>query len=209
MPSLYFTPTSCGAASFIAAKRGGIEWDRTEIVDLATHTLLGSGKDFYSVNPKGNVPTISLEDGDLLNENVGTLYWIGKNSTKNNLLGEKATDEFKVVNLLGYVASEVHKAFGPFFAGPDEEERKKLTQNLNKKLEFVEKELLEDGKKKFLVGESFTVADSYLYIVLTWAGYLKLELPEKLKAYRDNIGELSFVKEAHAAMSKIAEDAKA
>jgi hypothetical protein len=71
---LYYTPTSCGAASFIAATLGGLVFD-SEQVDLATHRTQ-SGADFYTINPHGNVPTIVLPDGSILNENVAVLTYI-------------------------------------------------------------------------------------------------------------------------------------
>lgn len=74
MPKLYYTPTSCGAASFIAAHIAGVKLD-TERVDLPSHKT-ESGVDFYSINPKGNVPTLVLDDGIVLNEGASVLQWI-------------------------------------------------------------------------------------------------------------------------------------
>lgn len=71
---LYYTPTSCGAASFISAFTAGVKLD-SEVVDLRSHKT-ASGIDFYSINPKGNVPTIITETGTLLNENIATLLYI-------------------------------------------------------------------------------------------------------------------------------------
>jgi len=75
MPKLYYTTTSCGAASFIAASTIGLALE-CETVDLSSHKT-ASGADFYQVNPKGNVPTIVLDDGTVLNEGAATLAWIG------------------------------------------------------------------------------------------------------------------------------------
>lgn len=74
MPKLYYTSTSCGAANFISAFVAGVRLE-TEQVTLATHTT-ASGADFYTINPKGNVPAIVLDDGTVLNENAATLQWI-------------------------------------------------------------------------------------------------------------------------------------
>jgi glutathione S-transferase len=71
---LYYTPTSCGAVSFITAVTNGLRLD-TEIVDLATHKT-ASGADFYAINPKGNVPALVLGDGTVLNENVAVLSYL-------------------------------------------------------------------------------------------------------------------------------------
>ena len=74
MAKLYYSPTSCGAASFIAAFVAGVHMD-CEQVDFQTH-LTASGADFYAINPKGNIPCIILEDGTILNEGAATLQYI-------------------------------------------------------------------------------------------------------------------------------------
>ena len=74
MTKLYYTPTSCGAASFIAAVAAGIHID-TEVVDIGTHKT-ASGEDYYKINPKGNVPGLVLDDGTVLNEGSAVLQWI-------------------------------------------------------------------------------------------------------------------------------------
>jgi glutathione S-transferase len=74
MPKLYYTPTSCGAASFIAAFAAGVNLE-TEQVDLRSHQTT-SGKDYYAINPKGNVPGLVLEDGTVLNEGAAVLQYI-------------------------------------------------------------------------------------------------------------------------------------
>lgn len=207
MPSLYFTTSSCGAASYIAAKRGGVKWDKAQIVDLPTHKVIETGEDFYKINPKGNVPTIVLEDGSLLNENVGTLYWIAKNSKQNNLLGKNLIEECHVVNMLGYLTSEIHKAvFAGLWSRPSDEEKERLVKKLHANLEYLANNYL--SGRKYLVGNDFTVADAYLYIMLTWPQYLQVQLPQRAQEYKDFIGSLAFVKEAHAEMQNLMEKQK-
>lgn len=166
MPKLYFTPTSCGAATFIASKKGGIKFDETNVVSFPEHKLLKDGSDFYAINPKGNVPALLLDDGTLLNENTGTLYWVGKTGS-GNLLGHNMKEEVDTVNMLGFLASEVHKAFAPLFSAKDEESKKQYKERLFKQLQFIEDIYLNE-EKEYLVGDSFTVADSYLYVMLHW-----------------------------------------
>lgn len=203
MAKLYFTPTSCGAASFIAAKVGGVKFNESNVVSLSDHKLVKNGKDFYSVNPKGNVPAIELDDGTIINENTGSLYWIAKQS--NNLLGTSITEEFEVMNALGYLASEVHPAFGPLFAvGKDEKKKIKLVEALFNKLEYVEKTYLSNGNK-YLVGDTFTIADCYLYAMLYWPQYLGVDISKfsKLLSYRTRISQLEKVKQSHAEMNQL------
>ena len=208
MATVYFTPTSCGAATFISAKVGGVEFKEANVVSLAEHKLLKNGKDFREVNPKGNVPTIVLEDGTLLNENVGTLHWVGKNGK--DLLGRNAAEEALIVNALGYLASEVHQSFGPLFYYKGEPEgRKPLEEKLFKKLEYLEKNYFANDEK-YLVGESFSVADAYLYVMLYWPGFLKIDISKfiKLSAFKERVAALEKVKAAHAEMQKLEEEQK-
>lgn len=209
MTTIYFTPTSCGAATFISAKGAGVEFKEANVVSLADHTLVKNGEDYKKINPKGNVPALVLEDGTLLNENVGTLYWVGKNGK--NVLGKDAVEETLVVNTLGYLASEVHQSFGPlFYYKGDDEGKKPLVEKLLKKLEYLEANYF-DEDKKFLVGDAFTVADAYLYIMLHWPAYVSVDISKfaNLEAYKKRVAAIDFVKEAHAEMEKLKNEQEA
>eukprot|EP00122_Pirum_gemmata_P003613 Pgem_evm1s3267 len=210
MASLYFTTTSCGAANFIAAYKGKVEWKNAKVVDIGSHKVVETGEDFYKINSLGNVPAIVLEDGTLLNENVGTLNYIG---TKGDLLGKTESEKFQTVNALGYLASEYHKSYLPVFMGKnDSEEKKKANiENVAKKAAFVATNFLKDDGNNYLVGDSFTVADSYFYIIISWAKFLGFfdQYSETVQKYYQRISELDFVKEAHAEMKKIEDEQKA
>ncbi len=202
---LYYTPTSCGAASYIAAHAAGLKFD-SEVVDIRTH-LTASGQDFYKINPKGNVPTLVLADGSVLNEGAATLQYIADQNPESKLAPKWGTNErYHLINHLNYIASEVHASFGPLFNPTlSEEAREAATKKLYTKFDFLEKNVLRDGKS-FLLGDNFTVADSYLYITLTWTPYVKVNLDNhpKLKAYFAGIGALKVVQEAHEIMNKAA-----
>jgi len=75
MPKLYYTPTSCGAGCFITARASGLNFE-AEQVNLGTHTTAVGNVDFYTINPKGNVPCIVLDDGSVLNENIACLTYL-------------------------------------------------------------------------------------------------------------------------------------
>lgn len=206
MAHLYFTKDSCGAASYIAAKRGGVKFDSYNLVDLESHTLLRSGEDFYVINPKGNVPTIKFESGQVLNENVGTLYWIGKNAVQNDMLGKTADDEYAVVNLLSFIATEVHTVFHFLFAKKEDADFTKfMLEELAKKLEYLTGHYLEQGDNDYLIGRGFTVADAYLYIVLTWTKYVGVDISEfqVIAGYFQRVSKLPFIKEAHQEMQNM------
>eukprot|EP01124_Arcella_intermedia_P001478 TRINITY_DN1080_c0_g1_i2.p2 TRINITY_DN1080_c0_g1~~TRINITY_DN1080_c0_g1_i2.p2 ORF type:complete len:208 (-),score=76.87 TRINITY_DN1080_c0_g1_i2:30-653(-) len=197
MAKLYYTPTSCGAASFIAAFVGGVNL-QTEQVDIRTHKT-SSEDDYYAINPKGNVPALVLSDGTLLNEGASVLQYIA-DQVPGTVAGENGTVErYLVQNALNYIASEVHPNIGGLFTpGLSEEIQNFLKGRAAKKLEYLENTLI--GDKEFLVGNKFSIADSYLYIVLSWTGYVGIDLSvhPKVKSFYERIGALPKVKEAHA-----------
>lgn len=197
---LFYTPTSCGAASFIAAYTAGLKLPCEE-VNLKTHKT-ASGVDFYAINPKGNVPAIVLSDGSVvLNENAACLQWIADQlpGTIAPLAGTSA--HYELLGALSYISSEYHATIGGLFAPGSKDVHDHFREKLAKKLKYIESTLV--GNKSFVVGKSFTIADAYLYICLTWAPYVKLDLSPypNTKAYLERIGGLDNVKAAHARMA--------
>jgi len=172
---LYYTSTSCGVASFIAAHKAGLNID-TEQVDIKTHKT-DSGADFYAVNPKGNVPTIVLPDGTVLNENVATLSWIADQNLSAGLAPAQGTVERNLVtNTLAWIASELHPAIGGLFAPSLPEDVKTFIKARGtKQLTYLDKTLL-GNNHQFLVGSGLTVADLYAHIVVGWTAYTGVDL---------------------------------
>ncbi|KAJ3270795.1 hypothetical protein HDV01_007417 [Terramyces sp. JEL0728] len=207
---LYFTATSCGAASYISAKKAGLIGTKViaNLVDIREHKVkTGALKDsdFYKVNPKGNVPTLVLEDGTVLNENAAVLQRIADLAPAGTLAPANGTNaRYLVQSKLSYIGTEVHTSFGPLFNPATPAEVKTWSQTkLATKLDYLNK--VELAGKKFIVGDSFTVADAYLYIVLSWSGYLQVDLSKypEVERYFKGIADLDFVKEAHAEMNKL------
>jgi glutathione S-transferase len=198
---LYYTPTSCGAANFLAASIGGLEFD-SEVVDLPTHKTK-SGADFYSINPKGNVPTIVFADGSVLNENVATLTYLA-DAGKAHLAPKEGTPErYAYLNHVGFVATELHKGVGALFNSKLTEEAKTAAKaNARKKIDYLVT-LLDGGKKPFLNGKTLSAADLYAYIVLSWTGFLGLELPAAAQTYFDGIKANEAVQAGHAAIAAL------
>jgi len=213
MTKLYYTSTSCGAASFIAARVAGVTID-VEQVDIGTH-VTASGADYYSINPKGNVPCLVLDDGTVLNEGAAVLQYIA-DQAPGTVAAENGTSErYLIQNALNYVASEVHASFGPLFGPLSEEAKAAQIVKLGTKFSFIEKNLLgndvkiavRDGEMTvpglFLVGGKFSIADSYLYIVLSWPQYVGVDMTgyPLLQAYSAGIAALPKVVAAHALMA--------
>jgi glutathione S-transferase len=225
MPKLYYTATSCGAASFIAAYTAGLSFE-CELVDLATHKT-ASGADFYAINPKGNVPALVLEDGTVINENIAVhqyivdhvsylcappfkFRWLYSTDTLLLLfffiqapasikLGPSSPEKkYSYIANQSYIASEVHSSIGSLFYPNSDEVKGALKQKALKKIEYLNDVFLKD---KTYVNEShFTVSDAYLYIVLSWTGYVGIDLSPypTVTAYQNFIGSLNNVTEAHA-----------
>ncbi|KAJ3023378.1 UNVERIFIED_CONTAM: hypothetical protein HDU68_008644 [Siphonaria sp. JEL0065] len=207
--TLYYTATSCGAASFISAHRAGILGTKLHAyqADIRAHKVLtgpNAGGDFYKINPKGNVPTIVLEDGTVLNENAATLQWIVDNA--NTSVGPKngTSARYLLQSKLSYISSEVHASYGPLFnPALKEETRAWVVEKLNTKLKYLNDVEFADNRK-FWIGNDFSVADAYLYIVLSWSGYVKVDLTAypKVQAWWNGIAAEEHVKAAHALIAK-------
>ena len=201
MFKLYYTPTSCGAANFLAATIGGLTFD-SEIVDLATHKTQ-SGTDFYSINPKGNVPTIVLSDGSILNENVATLTYLADQGNASLAPKEGTPERYQYLNHLAFVSTELHKGVGALFdPSLSPEARDVAKASANKKIEQL-MVLLDGGKKKYLNGKTLSAADLYAYIVLSWAGFLGIDLSPHAKVYFDYIKANQHVQKGHAVISAL------
>jgi glutathione S-transferase len=195
---LYYTPTSCGAANFLAASIGGLQFE-SETVDLPTHKTK-SGIDFYTINPKGNVPTIVLPDGKILNENVATLTYLADAGNAGLAPREGTPERYEFLNHLAFVATELHKGVGALFNPGLSPEGAKA--NALKKIDHLVG-LLDGGKKSFLNGKSLSAADLYAYIVLSWSGYLGITLPAAAQAYFDGIKANEAVQKGHAAIAAL------
>lgn len=206
MVKLYYTPTSCGASSFICAHISNLNFD-CEVVDLMTHKT-ESGLDFYKINPKGNVPCIVLDNGDILNENITCLEYIADISSNKYQLAPlcQTIERYKLSQILSFIASELHATIGLLFNPASREGtiREFVINNLDRKMKYLEKYLLNDNKQ-YVFGNYFTIADSYLHIVLSWTGYVGVDLNkyQVAKNYYDNICNLEEVKKAKKRMAMV------
>jgi glutathione S-transferase len=219
MPKLYYTPTSCGAASFIAAVAAGIHVN-VEQADIRTHKT-SSGEDFYKINPKGNVPTLVLDDGTVLNEGSAVLQWIA-DQVRHNLFGSQhlltcincpiqapgkiaadygTSERYLTQVALNYIASEVHNNFGPLFGQLSAENKQAQIAKIDKKFQYISEHMLND--KEFLAGHRFSIADSYLYVVLSWGPYVGVDISKYpvIQAYFDRVKALPSVTRAHEMMA--------
>jgi glutathione S-transferase len=192
---LYYFPSACSQASNISLREAGLKF---ELVRVDRHTKKAAdGLDFMTVNPKGYVPALTLDSGETLTENATVLQYIADQAPAAKLAPPAGTMErYRLMEWLSFINSEVHKSFSPMFVkDAPEAVRAHALSVLSKRLDYVQRAL---GSKTFLMGEQFTVADAYLYTVLSWAPFVKLDLGKwpELKRYVDRIHARPHVLEA-------------
>ena len=159
---LYYSPGACSQASHIILHEAGIEHS-SEAVDLRTKRT-ASGGDYWAVNPKGSVPAILLDSGEVLTENGAVLQFLGDQAPASGLLPTEGIGRYRVIEWLAYLGSEVHKSFGPLFNPASSDEVKASAREMvAKKFDFLEQSL--EGRD-YLAGPSMTVADPYLFAML-------------------------------------------
>ena len=170
---LFLKPGSCSLASHIVLEEIGRPYD-TETVDLAKK-LTASGADFWAINPKGYVPALLLDDGDLLTEGPAILQYLADLAPELQLApanGSKA--RYQLQSWLTFIGTEVHKNFSPFFNPAATPEMKDLARaNLQRRMGYVNDQL---AGRDFLMGDTFSVADAYLFTVVGWAKFVQLDL---------------------------------
>lgn len=193
---LYFSPGACSLAANIALREAGI---RFEMAKVDKRTKRVDGVEFTTINPKGYVPTLGLDDGQVLTENVVVLQYIADLNPAAKLAPPAGTmARYRVQEWLSFINSEVHKAFSPLFSLEAPEEVKTYSRNyLAKRLSYLEGAL---GDNKYLMGgDQFTIADAYLFTVLRWGAYVGVDIGSKLQSYADGIGVRPHVMEAMTA----------
>ena len=193
--TLYYSPASCGAASFIAAEYAGLKFD-SEVVDLKAHKT-SSGKDFYQINSKGNVPALVTSKG-LLSEGPAVLQFIADQAPESKLAPAFGTFErYQLIDTFNYIGNEVHKAYGPLFNPSwDDATKQKFKDIIYSKLDYLEKHSI--GQDPFLNPQQPTIAAIYLFVVLSWSQYVGVSLDKysKLKQFSEQLAANSKIKAA-------------
>ncbi|MGE5475885.1 MAG: glutathione transferase GstA [Bacteroidales bacterium] len=175
---LYYFPGACSLAPHILAEEAGIALELVKVDittgDITTGDIVNGGK-FAEVNPKGYVPALRLDDGQLLTEVMVILQYLGDLAPASGLVpvaGSMA--RYRLQEWLCFIATEVHKGFGPLWA-PDIPEtiRQGALGRLAKRFAWMDAQL---AARPYLLGNEFSAADCYAFTVLNWAAYLKVDL---------------------------------
>jgi glutathione S-transferase len=193
---LYYSPGACSLHPQITLREAGVPFEM-ERVSLSSHRL-HDGTDYYTVNPKGYVPALRLDDGSLLTEGAVIDQYVADLRPDKNLIPAAGTKErYRVLEWLNFIAAEVHKSFSPLF-GKDEAAKEAPRARLAKRFDFVQASL---ASRPYLTGETFTVADAYLFNMLRWTAVTGIDLGKwpGLKAFFERVEQRPAVQAALAA----------
>jgi glutathione S-transferase len=192
---LYFSPGACSLSPHIALREAGIAFD-LEKVDLAAKKT-ASGADYKAINPKGYVPALQLDGGEVLTEAAVIVQYIADQKPEAKLAPAAGTlARVHLQEALNFIATEIHKGFSPLWKPTTPDAYKQIVKdNLAARFDLIEARL---AKQPFFAGESFTVADGYLFTVLNWANFLKLDMGKwpNIQAYMGRIAQRPKVQEA-------------
>ena len=198
---LYSHPGSCSSAAHMALIESKQDFELIKI-NLFGDRNLADGRNYNDINPKGSVPLLELDNGELLTEISAILQYIADQNPEAELAPVNGSMErVRLQEWLSYLNSELHMTLGLFFNPALEGAMRDMAnERLAKRLGFIDKHL---SSNEYLVGGRFSVADVYLHIILTWPAMLEMDISEhkNLSAYQARMSERPSAKDVKAAMS--------
>jgi glutathione S-transferase len=192
---LYYSPGACSLSPHIALLEAGLPYDLVK-VDVRAKKL-ENGDDYYKINPKGQVPALGLDNGEVMTEGPVIVQMIADQAAAKNLAPARdSAERYKLQEWLNFTTTELHKNFSPLFnpAIPDEV-KTFFKDRIMGKFKYADEKL---AGRDYLMGKQFTVADGYLYTMLRWADGNKMDLSAfpNLMAFKDRVGARPKVQEA-------------
>ena len=192
---LYYSPGACSLSPHIALKESGLAFEAIA-APTKTHQL-PDGTDYYTINPLGYVPLLVLDDGTQLREGQVIVQYVADQVPAKQLAPANGTfARYKLQEWLSFIGTELHKGFSPLFNAAMPEEAKTLAKTrLISRLTWVDGEL---AGKSYLMGDTFTVADGYLFVVAGWSKHVGVDISglANLGAFMARVGERPAVQEA-------------
>ena len=191
---LYFAPGTCSLHPHIALLEAGQSFDLVR-VDTRAHKTQ-DGTDYYTINPKGYVPALELDDGSVLTEGAVISQYVADRKPESKLAPPAGTmDRYRLQEWLNFIASEIHKSFGVLFGNAPDEFKKQVRARIGGRFDLVSRTL---ESSPYLLGSAFTVADAYLYNMLRWTRHTGIELGKwpALTAFFARVDERPSVKKA-------------
>lgn len=200
---LYYAPAACSLAPHIVLREASLTFDLAK-VDTARH-VDAAGGDFYALNPKGQVPVLELDDGTRLTEGPVIAQYIADRAGAVELMPAAGTlERYRVMEWQNYITSELHKSFTPLFHDDvDAAAKRALAGVLRRKLVWLDGQL---AGRPYLTSDAFTAADAYLFVVLGWARFVKLDIADlsHLQAFMVRVADRPAVREAMRAEGLLA-----
>src|SRR4029077_3739602 len=192
---LYFAPGACSLSPHIVLQEAGIAAEVEQVDNQEKKTK--SGTDYWTINPKGQVPALQLDSGEMLTEGPVIVQYLADQKPGSGLVPPAGSIErYRVQEWLNFITSELHKSFGPIFRPPTRNAYKTISkENLGKRFDWLDKQL---AGKQYLMGDKFTVADAYLFTVLRWSPRVNLDTSKwpNITAYMDRVAARPKVQEA-------------
>lgn len=190
---LYYSPGACSLSPHIVLREAGLAFEAV-LASTKTHKLQ-DGTDYYGINPLGYVPLLELDDGTRLREGPAIVQYIADQVPTRNLAPANGTlPRYRLQEWLTFIGTEIHKTFSPLFNPNLADEAKQVFRDkLAQRFQWIDAQLAD---KPYLMGDSFSVADAYLFTVSGWSVPMKIDLPANLRAYRERVLARPAVQEA-------------
>jgi glutathione S-transferase len=192
---LYFSPGACSLAPHIVLQEAGLDFSLERVDIRARRTAAGA--DFLAINPKGYVPALALKDGTVLTEGPAIVQFVADLAPERQLVPANGTlERYQLIEWLNFISTELHKGFSPLFRPASTDDVKDAARAaLQNRLGWVAERL---AGRDYLMGSQFTVADAYLFTVLSWAGHVGFDLAPwpLLTAYSQRVAARPAVQQA-------------
>jgi len=195
---LFYSPGACSLSPHIVAREAGIEL-KLQKVDTRTKTATVEG-DFWAVNPKGYVPALELDNGEILTEGPAIVQYLADLKPASQLAPANGTwARVRLQEMLNYITSEIHKSYSPLFnPSVSNDVRQERVEYLRRRYALLDRQLAD---RSYLFGDQFTVADAYLFVVTNWAQSTRVDLSDftHLAAFQKRVAARPAVRAAMTA----------
>lgn len=185
---LFYYPGACSIANHIALIEVGMPY---KLISINQEKKTEDGRDFLAINPKGYIPALETDEGEVLTENAVILNYIAEKSGR--LLPKEGISKWRALEALAFMNSEIHGSYAPFFRNFAEPEKVRAREKLAKAFSILSDQM---GSKRFLISDELTIADCYLFWVLMVSGRSGVDLPENLKSGYERLRVLPSVSRA-------------
>ncbi len=192
---LYYSPGACSLSPHIVLREAELKFELSK-VDMRTRTIDG-GENYLTITPKGYVPALELDSGELMTEGPAIVQYLADLNPGAKLVPKPLDPErYRAQEWLNYVASEIHKSFGPLVVpGASEENKERAQAHIHKRLGIVRDRL---AQQDYLVKNRYSVADIYMYVIIRWTNMFGMDAagwPEFV-GFQSRIGNRAAVRAA-------------